>query len=97
MGSLDPEKSSTRMTQGRSDRPPLTHLLTNKAFNATTPTYMATAPPTWEQYPRLIMLFIAHPRMGDRKAATNTCHVGHCSTPHAPSRHNMTAVMSWVF
>jgi hypothetical protein len=70
MGSLDPKKYLTRTTQGRSGRPPLTHLLTDKAFNATTSAYVATAPPAWEQYPCLILLFIAHPRIGDKKAAT---------------------------
>jgi hypothetical protein len=70
MGRLDPEKSPTRTTQGRSGRPPLTHLLTDKAFNATTFTYVATAPPAWEQHPCLNLLFIAHPGMGDKKAAT---------------------------
>jgi hypothetical protein len=35
---LDPGESPTRTTQGRAGRPPLTHLLTDKAFNTTTPT-----------------------------------------------------------
>jgi hypothetical protein len=67
-GSLDPEKPPTRTTQGRVGRPTpsLIHLLPDKAFNATTPTYVATAPPAWEQYTCLIPLFSAHPRM-DRK------------------------------
>jgi hypothetical protein len=49
---------------------PLTHLLTNKAFNVTTSTYVATAPPAWEQHPCLILLFTVHPGMDDKKAAT---------------------------
>jgi hypothetical protein len=54
MGSLDRRKSLTRTT-------PHTHLLTDKAFNAT------IAAPTWEQRPRLILLFTAYPGMGDKK------------------------------
>jgi hypothetical protein len=49
---------------------PLTHLLTDKAFNVTTSTYVATAPPAWEQHPCLILLFTVHPGMDDKKAAT---------------------------
>jgi hypothetical protein len=67
IGSLDPKKSPTRTTQGRPSRPPLTHLLTDKAFNATTSTNVATAPPTWERHLRLILLFTAHPGTGDEK------------------------------
>jgi hypothetical protein len=67
-GSLDPENSPTRTTQGRVGRPPsLIHLLTNKAFNATTSTNVVTAPPAWEQRPRLITLFTAHPEMDSEK------------------------------
>jgi hypothetical protein len=40
----------------------LIHLLTDKTFNATTPTYVATAPPAWEQYPCLILLFFCPSR-----------------------------------
>jgi hypothetical protein len=46
---------------------PLTHLLTDKAFNATTFTYVATAPPAWEQYPYLILLFLPIPGWAVRK------------------------------
>jgi hypothetical protein len=67
MGGLDPEKSLTCTTQGQAGQPLLTHLLANKAFNATTSTYMATAPPAWEQYRCLILLFTAHPRMDGKK------------------------------
>jgi hypothetical protein len=45
-GSLDPEKSPTRTTQGRVSRPPIlsaTNPLT-KEFNVTTATYVAIAP-----------------------------------------------------
>jgi hypothetical protein len=66
-GSLDPGNSSTRTTQGRPGRPPLIHLLTDKAFNATTFTNVATAPSTWEQHLCLILLFTAHPGMDDKK------------------------------
>jgi hypothetical protein len=80
------------------DPPPsLIRLLTDKAFNATTPTNMPTAPPAWEQHPCLILLFTAHPRVGGEKDCHYSCHVGHCSTPDAPSRHNTTTVMSQVF
>jgi hypothetical protein len=70
MGGPDPGKSPTRTTQGRVGRPPLTHLLTDKAFNATTSTYVATTPPAWEQHPCLILLFTAHPGMDNKKATT---------------------------
>jgi hypothetical protein len=71
MRSLDPGNSLTRTTQGRVSRPlSLIHLLTDKAFNAATPTNVATAPPAWEQRPRLITLFTAHPEMGGEKATT---------------------------
>jgi hypothetical protein len=66
-GSLDPGKPTTRTTQGQAGRPPLTHLLTNKAFNATTSANVATAPPAWEQHPCLILLFTAHPGMAVKK------------------------------
>jgi hypothetical protein len=58
------------MTRGQVGQPPLTHLLTDKAFNATTSTYVATASPAWEQHLCLILLFTAHPGMDDKKAAT---------------------------
>jgi hypothetical protein len=96
-GSLDPGKSPTRTTQGQSGRPPLTHLLTDKAFNATTSVYMATSPPAWEQYPCLILLFIAHPGMGDKKATTIHAMSGTVLPLTPPSRCNATTVMSWVF
>jgi hypothetical protein len=64
---LDPGKSPTRMTRGRAGRPLLTHLLTGKAFNTTTSTYVATTPPAWEQYQCLILLFTAHPGMDGQK------------------------------
>jgi hypothetical protein len=60
---LDLRKSLTRMTQGRAGRPPLIHLLTDKAFNATIPTNVAAVPPAWEQRPCLILLFAGHPGM----------------------------------
>jgi hypothetical protein len=60
-GSLDPKKSLTRTTRGRVGQPPLFHLLTDKAFNATTTTYVVTAPPAWEQYPCLIPFFLPIP------------------------------------
>jgi hypothetical protein len=63
MGGLDPGKYPTRMTRGRAHRPLLIHLLKDKAFNATTSAYMATTPPTWEQYQRLILPFTVHPEM----------------------------------
>jgi hypothetical protein len=66
-GSLDPGKLPTRTTRGRVDRTPLIHLLTNKAFNATTFTNVAIAPPAWEQHPCLILLFIAHPGMAVKR------------------------------
>jgi hypothetical protein len=66
-GSLDPGKSPTRTTQGQAGRPPLTHLLIDKAFNATTSANVATAPPAWEQHSCLILLFIAHPGMTVKK------------------------------
>jgi hypothetical protein len=69
MGSLDPGKSPTRTTRGRAGRP-LTHLLTDKAFNTTTSTNVATAPLAWEQRPCLIPLFTTHPGMSGEKAAT---------------------------
>jgi hypothetical protein len=70
-GGLDLEKSLTRTTWGRVGRPPsLIHLLTDKAFNATTSTYVATAPPAWEQYPCLILLFTTHPGMDGKKVVT---------------------------
>jgi hypothetical protein len=71
-GSLDPKKSSTRMTRGRVGRTPLIHLLADKAFNATTSTNMATTPPAWEQHPYLILLFTAHPGMGAKKLSLFT-------------------------
>jgi hypothetical protein len=46
------------------------HLLTDKAFNATTSTNVAIAPPAWEQHPCLILPFTAHPGMDGEKAAT---------------------------
>jgi hypothetical protein len=64
---LDPRNSLTHTTQGWADRPLLTHLPTDKAFNATTFTDVATTPPTWEQYQRLILLFTVHPGMNDKK------------------------------
>jgi hypothetical protein len=57
----------TRMTLGRPGRPCLTHLLTDRAFNATTSTNVATAPPAWEQRLRLVLLFTAHPGMGNKR------------------------------
>jgi hypothetical protein len=60
---LNPGKSPTRTTQGRADRPPLIHLPSDKAFNATISTNVATAPPTWEQRPCLILLFTTYPGM----------------------------------
>jgi hypothetical protein len=66
-GGLDPKKSPTCMTQGWAHQPLLTHLLTNKAFNATTSTYVATAPPAWEQYQRLILPFTAHPGINGKR------------------------------
>jgi hypothetical protein len=60
---LDPRKSPTRTTQGRAGRPPLIHLPSDKAFNATNSTNMATAPPAWEQRPCLILLFTVHSGM----------------------------------
>jgi hypothetical protein len=47
-----------------------THQPAVNAFNTTTPTYVATAPPTWEQRLRLISLFTTHTGMGNEKAAT---------------------------
>jgi hypothetical protein len=70
MRSLDPGKSPTRTTRGRVGRPPLIHLLTDKAFNAITSTNVATAPPAWEQHPCLILLFTAHPEMDGKKDTT---------------------------
>jgi hypothetical protein len=67
--SLDPRKSPTRTTQGQVGRPPIlsvTYSLT-EAFNATTSTYVATAPKAWEQHPCQILLFTAHPGMDDEK------------------------------
>jgi hypothetical protein len=69
-GGLNLGKSLTRTARGQVGQPPLTHLLTDKAFNATTSTYVATAPPAWEQYPCLILLFSAHPGMDGKKVAT---------------------------
>jgi hypothetical protein len=66
-GGLDPGKSLTRTTRGWAGRPLLTHLLTDKAFNATTSTYVATTPPAWEQCQRLILLFTAHPGMDGKR------------------------------
>jgi hypothetical protein len=68
-GSLNPRKSPTRTTRGRAGRP-LTHLLTNKAFNTTTSTNVATAPPAWEQRLCLVPLFTVYPGIGGEKAAT---------------------------
>jgi hypothetical protein len=69
-GSLDPGKLPTRTTQGRVDRPSLIHLLTDKAFNATTPTNVTTTPPAWEQHPCLNPTFYCPSRDGSEKAAT---------------------------
>jgi hypothetical protein len=69
---LDPGNSLTHTTRGRADRPLLTHLSTDKAFNATTSTDVATAPPVWEQYQRLILLFTIHPGMNGKKLSLYT-------------------------
>jgi hypothetical protein len=53
------------MTQGQPDRPCLTHLLTDKAFNATTSTNVATTPPVWKRRLHLVLLFTAHFGMGN--------------------------------
>jgi hypothetical protein len=45
-GSLDPGKSPTRTTLGRVGQPPSSTYLLTKAFNVTTSTNVATAPPT---------------------------------------------------
>jgi hypothetical protein len=90
MGSLDPRKSLTRTTRGRAGRPSLIRLLTDKAFNATTPTNMAIAPPAWEQHLCLILLFIAYPRVGGENGCHYSCHVEHCSTIDVPLNHKMT-------
>jgi hypothetical protein len=89
-GSLDPRKSPTCTTRGRAGRPSLIRLLTDKAFNVTTPTNMATAPPPWEQHPCLILLFTVHPGVGGEKGCHYSCHVEHCSTIDAPSTHKTT-------
>jgi hypothetical protein len=70
-GSLDakprPRKFSDSHDPGSTRSTPLAHVLTDKAFNATTSTNVATTPSAWEQHPRLILLFTAHPGMGDEK------------------------------
>jgi hypothetical protein len=71
---LDPGKSLTRTTQGQAGRPPLIHLSTNKAFNATIYVNMATMPPAWEQHLCLILLFTTHPGMAVKTLPLFTPH-----------------------
>jgi hypothetical protein len=70
-GSLDgkprPRKFSYSHDPGSTRSTPLIHLLTDKAFNATTFTNAPTAPSAWEHHLCLILLFTAHPGMGDKK------------------------------
>jgi hypothetical protein len=80
-----PGNSLTHMTLGRPGRPSLTHLLTDRAFNATTSTNVATTPLAWEQRLRLVLLFTAHPGMGNKRQPLFR-HDTHYST-----------VMSWDF
>jgi hypothetical protein len=40
---------------------------TDKAFNATTSTNVATTPSAWERRLRLVLLFTTHTGMGDEK------------------------------
>jgi hypothetical protein len=103
--SLDPGKSPIRTTRGRASRPPLTNQVTGKAFNtpvhqpaakafnATTPIYVATAPPTWEQHLRLISLFTTHTGMGNKKAATIYTMSSTVLPPDTPSTYITTTIV----
>jgi hypothetical protein len=67
-GKPRPQKFSDSHDPGSSRlTPSLIHLLTEKAFNATTSTNVVTAPSAWFQRSRLITLFTAHPGMGSEK------------------------------
>jgi hypothetical protein len=70
MGSLDPRNFRLVRPKVESVDPSSSTYLLTKAFNATTPTNVATEPPAWEQHLCLIPHFTAHPRMGGEKAAT---------------------------
>jgi hypothetical protein len=69
-GKPRPRKTSDSYDPGSSRSTPLIHLLIDKAFNATTPTNVATAPPAWEQHPCLNPTFYCPSRDGSEKAAT---------------------------
>jgi hypothetical protein len=67
-----------------------------KAFNATISTYVATAPPTWEQFQRLILPFTDHPKMNGKTLPLYTPRRA-LFYLNAPSRHKTTTVMPRVF
>jgi hypothetical protein len=95
-GGLDPGKSPTRTTRGRARQPLLPHLLTDKAFNTTTSTYMATAPPAWEQCQCLILPFTVHPEMDGKKLPLYTPRWA-LFYLRRPLRHNTTTIAFRVF
>jgi hypothetical protein len=103
--SLDPGKSPIRTTRGLASRPSLSNRITGKAFNtpvhqpavkafnATTPIYVATAPPMWEQHLRLISLFTTHTGMGNKKAATIYTMSSTVLPPDTPSTYITTTIV----